>query len=71
MNRYIQIIADREGETPEKIYEAIQEALDAAWRSNDPQHIQARKKLSDSPTAPNLDEFLAAAVKEVLNRRKR
>jgi hypothetical protein len=65
----IDIIAAREGKNPEEIREAIQETLELAWASGDSNHIQARKKLSDSPTAPNLDEFIAAVVKEVQNRR--
>ena len=50
----IDIIAAREGKKPEEIREAIQEALELAWASGDSNHIQARKKLTDSPTAPNL-----------------
>ena len=68
MNRYFEIIAARERKTPEEIEKAIQEALDAAWRSNEPQHIQARKKLLDSPTAPNPQDFIATVVKEVQKR---
>ena len=65
----IEIIAAREGKKPEEIREAIQEALELAWASGDSNHIHARKKLSDSPTVPNLDEFFAAVVKEVQKRR--
>ena len=65
----IDIIAAREGKKPEEIREAIQEALELAWASGDSNHIQARKKLADSPTAPNLEEFIAAVVKEVQKRR--
>lgn len=69
MNRYIQIIAAREGKKPEEIREAIQEALELAWSSDDSNHIQARKKLTDSPTAPNPEDFIAAVVEEVQKRR--
>lgn len=65
----IDIIAAQEGKTPEEIREAIQEALELAWTSGDSNHIQARKKLTDSPTAPNLEDFIAAVVKEVQKRR--
>lgn len=65
----IDIIAAREGKTPEEIRKAIQEALELAWASGDSNHIQARKKLTDSHTAPNPDEFIAAVVKEVQKRR--
>jgi predicted RNase H-like HicB family nuclease len=65
----IEIIAAREGKTPEKIREAIQEALELAWASGDSNHIQARKTLTDSPTAPNPEDFIAAVAKEVQNRR--
>jgi hypothetical protein len=44
-------------------------ALELAWASGDSEHIQARKKLTDSPTAPNLDDFIAAVAKEVQKRR--
>ena len=65
----IDIIAAREGKTPGEIREAIQEALELAWASGDSNHIQARKKLTDSPTAPNLEDFIAAVAKEVQKRR--
>ncbi len=65
----IDIIAAREGKTPGEIREAIQEALEHAWASGDSNHIQARKKLTDSPTAPNLEDFIAAVAKEVQKRR--
>lgn len=65
----IDIIAAREGKKPEEIREAIQEALELAWTSGDSNHIHARKMLSDSSTAPNLEDFIAAVVKEVQNRR--
>jgi len=65
----IDIIAAREGKKPEEIREAIQEALELAWASGDSNHIQARKKLSDSPTAPNPEDFIAVVVKEVRKRR--
>lgn len=35
----IDIIAAREGKTPEEIREAIQEALGLAWASGDSNHI--------------------------------
>lgn len=60
MNRYNQIIDAREGKTPEESREAIQEALELAWSSGDSNHIQARKKLTDSPTAPKPEDFIAA-----------
>ena len=69
MNRYIQIIAAREGKSSEEILRDIQRALELAWSSDDPQHIQARKKLIDSPTAPNSKDFIAAVAKEVQKRR--
>jgi hypothetical protein len=65
----IDIIAAREGKKPEEIREAIQEALQLAWASGDSNHIQAWKKLTDSPTAPNPEDFIAAIVKEVQKRR--
>ena len=68
MNRYFEIIAAREGKTPEEIREAIQETLELAWASGDSNHIQARKKLTDSPTAPNPEDFIAAVIQEVQNR---
>ena len=66
----IEIIAAREGKKPEEIRKAIQEALELAWASGDSNHIQARKKLTDSPTAPNLEDFIAAVAKEVQKRRE-
>lgn len=69
MNRYFEIIATREGESPEEIREAIQAALELAWASGDSNHIQARKKLTGGNTAPNPEEFIAAVVKEVQKRR--
>lgn len=68
MNPYIKKIADRAGETPEKILQAIQEAIDAAWNSGNPQHHQAQKNLTGSPTAPNPEDLIAAIVNEVKNR---
>ena len=65
----IDIIAAREGKKPEEIREAIQEALELAWASGDSKYIQARKKLTDSLTAPNPEDFIAAVVKEVQKRR--
>lgn len=65
----IDIIAAREGKKPEEIRQAIQKALELAWASDDRNHIQARKALTDSPTAPNLEDFIAAVAKEVQNRR--
>ena len=65
----IDIIAAREGKKPEEIREAIQEALELAWASGDSNHIHARKKLTDSPTAPNLEDFIAAVAKEAQKRR--
>ena len=65
----IDIIAAREGKKPEEIREAIQEALELAWASGDSNHIQVRKTLIDSPTAPNLEDFIAAVANEVQNRR--
>ena len=70
MNRYVQIIAAREGKPSEEVLRDIQRALELAWSSDDPQHIQARKKLTGSPTAPNLEEFIAVVVKEVQKRRE-
>lgn len=69
MNQYIQFIADREGETPEEILRAIQKALELAWASNDPQHVYAREKLTGNHTAPSPEDFIAAVVREVKNRR--
>jgi len=69
MNRYFEIIAAREGKTPEEIRKAIQEALDAAWSSNDLGHMRAQKNLTGSLRTPNLEDFIAAAVKEVQKRR--
>lgn len=68
MNRYFEIIAAREGKTPEEIREAIQEALELAWATGDERHTQAQKKLAGSPTAPCAEEFIAAVVKEVQKR---
>mgnify|MGYP002508850094 CR=1 FL=1 len=65
----IEIIAAREGKKPEEIRQAIQKALELAWASDDSNHIQARKTLTDSPTAPNLEDFIAAIAKEVQKRR--
>jgi hypothetical protein len=64
----IDIIAVREGKKPEEIREAIQEALELNWASSDSNHVQARKKLTDSPTATNPEDFIAAVVKEVQKR---
>jgi predicted RNase H-like HicB family nuclease len=58
----IEIIAAREGKTPEEIEKAIQEALELTWASGDSNHIQARKKLLDSPTAPNPEDLIAIIV---------
>ena len=69
MNRYVQIIAAREGKTSEEVLRDIQRTLELAWSSDDPQHRRAREKLSGSPTAPNLDDFIAAIAKEVQKRR--
>ena len=62
MNPYIEAIAAREGKTPEEIYNAIQEAVDTAWASTDPQHRQAQKTLTGSHTAPTVDELIGALV---------
>ena len=69
MNPYIQVIADREGKTPEEIRNSIQKALELAWASKDPQHICARKKLTGSQVAPNPEDFIAAVVKEIQKRK--
>ena len=69
MNQYIKAIADREGETQEKIFHAIQEAINAAWNSDNPQHHQAQKNLTGSTTAPNPEELIAAIINEVKKRR--
>lgn len=69
MNRYFEIIAAREGKTPEEIEKDIQEALELAWASGDRNHIEAQKKLTGGDTAANLEEFIAAVVEEVQKRR--
>lgn len=66
MNPYIEAIAAREGKTPEEIYNAIQEAVDAAWASPDPQHRQAQKKLTGGSTAPSVDDLIGALVIKAL-----
>ena len=70
MNRYVQIIAAREGKTSEEVLRDIQRALELAWSSDDPQHRRAREKLIDSPTAPNPEAFIVAVAKEVQKRRE-
>lgn len=66
MNPYIEAIAAREGKTPEEIYKAIQEAVDAAWASPDPQHRHAQKTLTGGHTAPTVDELIGALVIKAL-----
>lgn len=68
MNKAIETIAAREGKTPEEIREAMQEALDAAWTSNDLGHMRAQKNLTGNLRTPNLEEFFAAILKEARNR---
>ena len=68
MNHHIEAIAAREGKTPEEIKQAIQEAINAAWTSDTPQHRQAQKKLTSSLTAPTPDELIAAIIREVQRR---
>ena len=69
MNPYIEAIAAREGKTPEEIYSAIQEAVDAAWASDNPQHRHAQKTLTGGHTAPTADELIDALVIKALLRR--
>ena len=66
MNPYIKAIAAREGKTPEEIYNAIQEAVDAAWASDNTQHRQAQKKITGGHTAPTVDELIGALVIKAL-----
>lgn len=64
----IDIIAAREGKKPEEIREAIQEALELAWVSDDMRHTHARKKLIQGNTAPIAEEIIAAIAKEAQKR---
>lgn len=68
MNRYIKIIAAREGETPEKILDAIQEAIDIAWSSGYTQNHRAQKNLTGGTTPPNPEELITAIANKVKKR---
>lgn len=68
MNHHIEAIAAREGKTPEEIKQAIQEAINAAWASDNLQHRQAQQKLTGSLTAPTPDELIAAIIREAQKR---
>lgn len=60
----LEAIAAREGKPPEEIRQAIQEAINTAWASDNPQHRQAQKKLTGRQTAPTPEELIAAIIQE-------
>lgn len=64
----LEAIATKEGKSPQEIRNAIQEVINAAWTSNNPQHRQAQKKLTGSHTAPTPEELIAAIAREVQKR---
>ena len=65
----LEAIAAREGKTPEAIRQAIQEAINAAWASDNPEHRQAQQKLTGGQTAPTPEELIAAIIQEAQKRR--
>ena len=68
MNHHIEAIAAREGKTSEEIKQAIQDAINAAWASDNLHHRQAQQKLTGSLTAPTPDQLITAIIREAQKR---